>query len=672
MIEGMNTMQIKRILSSILLPALCLTMTACAAGGETAAAPTPPPAAIETPIPAAESTDRTGRADPEAADKEETVYVQADPDGSVRKVTVETVLNYGGDGGPIVDETNLKDIKNTEGDEEFTLKRNGSLTWEDHGERVRYEGVGTGDLPVTVRLTYWLDGEEMDPAELAGRSGHVRIRFDYENRTSETVTVTHADLSDEDDGDPAPPETEEVQTPIPFLAVSLVLLPEDVFRSVTVENGRLMTLGDDLVVLGCAFPGLGEALDLTACELTEDVDIPEYVEFEADVTDFSLDFTATIFSNGLLEDLEPEDLNDAEKLIDGMDKLTDATEQLVDGAGELAEGAGELSDGAGEFSDYIAQYVSGVSQLGDGADGLRDGISAISAQTGPLREGAAAAADQLTQLQDSLDGMDIPEMESTAAALEAVIASVDSLQAALGALQDYPAAVESAVGAADSLLAGVDLDVSSALWGLDLTDEQRQAVQDAVAAELSGASGSISAARGYLEQLSGTETDLTFSADMETISLAASQLRDMAEQALDNLDELPASPNEALGQLVELASGVTALCDGIDQLSEGSAALADGVSALAESGAALQQAGVTLADGTATLADGADALSDGIKEFDEEGIAELTDLANDDLAGLITRIRALREADIGYDNYGGLAEGRTGSVRFIVETDSIG
>ena len=62
---------------------------------------------------------------------------------------------------------------------------------------------------------------------------------------------------------------------------------------------------------------------------------------------------------------------------------------------------------------------------------------------------------------------------------------------------------------------------------------------------------------------------------------------------------------------------------------------------------------------------------DGMKEFDKEGIQELKKLAGDDLENIITRVRALKKADEQYNNFSGLEKGKTGSVRFIVETDEI-
>lgn len=111
-------------------------------------------------------------------DKTETVYVDANADGSVKKITVKDWLRRNGD-GEIIDFSNLKDIKNTEGDEEYTQNADGTITWENKGEDISYEGTSNQQLPVTTKVTYYLDGKEIKPEDLAGKSGKVKIRFDY-------------------------------------------------------------------------------------------------------------------------------------------------------------------------------------------------------------------------------------------------------------------------------------------------------------------------------------------------------------------------------------------------------------------------------------------------------------------------------------------------------------
>lgn len=170
-----------------------------------------------------------------------------------------------------------------EGDEEFTQNEDGSILWENHGEDISYKGKSSESLPVSVRVSYYLDGEAITPDVLAGKSGTVRIRFDYENHTSEQVTVNGRNM--------------EVQTP--FVLMSMLFLPSDTFSNVRVTNGKVMAGGDDQIVIGYASPGLSDSLKLESYGPAEDVTVPDYVEVTADVSEFELGFTATVVTPGI-------------------------------------------------------------------------------------------------------------------------------------------------------------------------------------------------------------------------------------------------------------------------------------------------------------------------------------------------------------------------------------
>ena len=161
-----------------------------------------------------------------------------------------------------------------------------------------------------VSISYELDGQAIEPEELAGKSGQLKIRFDYKNKTTQTIKV---------DG-------KEEQVSVPFAVISTMLLSDDHASDIEVENGKVMDIDGQKLVIGYACPGLTKSLKLTTYEPTEDIDIPEYVEVTADVTDFSLDFTATIISSGLLEDMDLKDLDEVDEMSDSMKKLEEATD----------------------------------------------------------------------------------------------------------------------------------------------------------------------------------------------------------------------------------------------------------------------------------------------------------------------------------------------------------
>ena len=241
---------------------------------------------------------KTSTEETDKKDKEETVYVKADADGTPNKITVETVLRAPENGEKIADVSTLSDIRNTEGDEEFTKDADGVLWWENKGEDIQYKGAAQAALSVQVHIQYFLDEKEIAPEELAGKSGHLRMRFTYDNQEKRTVTV---------DG-------KQREVCVPFAAMSTCLLPADVFSHVEVTNGKLISMGDQNLAVGTAFPGLEESLKLADYEPTEDLDLPDYVEISADVKDSELSFTSTIVTPGLISEIELSDLPDADSL----------------------------------------------------------------------------------------------------------------------------------------------------------------------------------------------------------------------------------------------------------------------------------------------------------------------------------------------------------------------
>lgn len=227
----------KKTIPILLSAALLLSACGQAANtAETAATADAPAAVTET---AAQTT--APKTTPGGVDKSETVYAKANADGTVTETTVEAVLKAC-DGATIPDVAALRDIINKEGDEEYTTGADNALTWQNSGSAITYEGKSDAALPVTTRVTYYLNGVETAPDDLAGQSGRVRIRFDYTNHTRETVTV---------DG-------QEYTVSVPFTAITAVILDGDKFSNIEADNGKVMELDGQTAVLGTVMPGLAD------------------------------------------------------------------------------------------------------------------------------------------------------------------------------------------------------------------------------------------------------------------------------------------------------------------------------------------------------------------------------------------------------------------------------
>lgn len=307
----------------------------------------------------------------EDAGKEETVYVVADADGTANNVIVSDWLKNKDGSETLEDASDLKDIENVKGDETFSQKGD-KLTWNAGGKDIYYQGTTDNELPVTQKITYFLDGKEMSPEEIAGKSGEVKIRFDYTNhlKTSEIV-----------DG-------EEYEVYVPFTVMTGMILPED-YSNVEITNGKVISDGNRKVAVGVAMPGLKDSLDIQEEDLDEDVEIPEYVEITADVENFSLEMTMTIAMNDLFGGNGLSEAFDLSGLQEDVDTLSESSGKLVDGTTDLADGLDTLAGSMKEFSAGIGTLKSGIESYTNGASQLNNGISTLSASSGTLISGVA-------------------------------------------------------------------------------------------------------------------------------------------------------------------------------------------------------------------------------------------------------------------------------------------
>lgn len=350
-------------------------------------------------------------------DKSETVYVNANADGSVDKITVSDWLKNHGSSDALEDFSNLTNIKNVKGDETFTQNADGSIVWDSKGNDIYYQGETNEELPVTMKVSYYLDGEKMDPKDMAGKSGEVKIRFDYYNNSNETVKV----------------KGKKYNIKTPFTMVTGMILSSDVFSNIEVKNGKVISDGDKSVVVGLAFPGLKSSLNLASYDKLEDVDIPDYVEVTAKADKFELALTATAATTGTLKNIDTSDLNDVDDLKENMDKLTDATDKLIDGSEALSEGMGTLSSSAGEYTKGVSTANAGVKQLVSGLNTLNSKSSQLESGVESLNEGLKALKKGTKALNSGISSY-TKGVSSLDAGLQSAAGGTDKLQQGAGAL----------------------------------------------------------------------------------------------------------------------------------------------------------------------------------------------------------------------------------------------
>lgn len=464
-------------------------------------------------------------------EKEESVYVKADANGNVQKTTVSAWLkNSGSVSGSLSDESTLKDVKNVKGDETFT-ENGDKLTWNTDGEDIYYQGTTDQELPVSAKLTYYLDGKEVKPDEIKGKSGHLKIEVQYTNNEKKTVTI---------DG-----KEEEVYTP--FMMMTGMILPTENFSNVVIDNGKVISDGDRNIVVGFGMPGLKESLNLDD-DTEKDLTIPESLVVEADVEDFTMSSTFTFALSNLFDDMDLDDVVDIDSLQDSLDDLEDAALELVSGSGTLADGAATLADGInsytegadelnagiqkylgsnGELNGSVTEYVNGVNKVvkgvqdyTDGTNALADGVSAYIAGEQQLSAGAAQLSTLSTGLQQvqeaiatinaAVDGEGENDIKAGAAQLAA---GTQQLEDALG---------EESVKA---LLSQVNGMVATGNELIDQTKALSSSLQDGIAKPVQNIAATLTNMQKQLETINQGFASLQSSCEA-TVNDANAKIKD--------------------------------------------------------------------------------------------------------------------------------------------------
>lgn len=375
--------------------------------------------------------------------KDEVVYVMADAQGNTQKIIVSDCLKNANGESTITDASSLTDIKNVKGNESYTVDADGNLVWNADGSDIYYQGTTDKELPVDVSISYELEGKEIAPEDLVGKTGNVTIRFTYTNNEKTTVEVNG----------------KEKEVYVPFAMISGAILPAEHFSDIEVTNGKVISEGDNNIVVGMAFPGLKDsvnidslkekAVDEEAKEKLDEVEIPETVEIHAYATSFEMNQTMTMAMSDLLSDLNMDDTLDIDtsRITDSMNELKDATRQLKDGSTELNDGAATLQEGAQTLADKSRDLDSGAGELKDGAQALNNGAQALNDGAESLNSGAGDLKAGIDQVDSGVSSL----KDGTAS----LVNGASELNSGAGQLRD---GINQAAAGVDQLKAGLEAD----------------------------------------------------------------------------------------------------------------------------------------------------------------------------------------------------------------------
>ena len=567
--------------------------------------------------------------------KSETVYAVMNGDGSIKSTTVSEHLYSASGLANVTDKTTLTDIQNTESDAEFT--QNGEeLVWNTNDTDVYYKGNTDKALPIDVKVTYALDGQEAALEDIIGKSGHLTVTVNLKNNETGTVNVNGKDRT--------------IVTPL-ITAVGVILGGDA--ANVTAEHGMIESAAKSSVAAFVTLPGVKDSLSgLLPDEVNSIEDyLQDTVTVEADVEDFTCPqvMVACATSTAALGTSNVFDLSSINDLTDGINQLNDAMSQLMDGASQLVDGTSQLAGGVLALLDGANTLNNGAAALDDGLGQLTNGLDTLSANNAALNAGAQQVADGvLASANKTLKEGGLIDEDMTWSNYEAVIDNILTMNdktLAAGRKKMVRTIWEQAPSFKDSQL-DLALYLSATKTNHDL-EAALKLMQNFDASMLTGA----------LEMVTNADAKNTAKAELK---YQVENSQDMADvralkTSLSQIQFFVSSVNQYTAGVQTAADGAHSAKDGSAQLAAGTKTLYDGVN--------------TLNTGAGQLNDGAGQLNDGLNQFNEEGISKLTGaLDQDQLHGLKTVLDEMTDRLNDYTSFAGAPEDAESSVKFVYKT----
>lgn len=567
--------------------------------------------------------------------KSETVYAVMNGDGSIKSTTVSEHLYSASGLANVTDKTTLTDIQNTESDAEFT--QNGEeLVWNTNDTDVYYKGNTDKALPIDVKVTYALDGQEAALEDIIGKSGHLTVTVNLKNNETGTVNVNGKDRT--------------IVTPL-ITAVGVILGGDA--SNVTAEHGMIESAAKSSVAAFVTLPGVKDSLSgLLPDEVNSIEDyLQDTVTVEADVEDFTCPqvMVACATSTAALGTSNVFDLSSINDLTDGINQLNDAMSQLMDGASQLVDGTSQLAGGVLALLDGANTLNNGAAALDDGLGQLTNGLDTLSANNAALNAGAQQVADGvLASANKTLKEGGLIDEDMTWSNYEAVIDNILTMNdktLSAGRKKMVRTIWEQAPNFKDSQL-DLALYLSATKTNHDL-EAALKLMQNFDASMLTGA----------LEMVTNADAKNTAKAELK---YQVENSQDMADvralkTSLSQIQFFVSSVNQYTAGVQTAADGAHSAKDGSAQLAAGTKTLYDGVN--------------TLNTGAGQLNDGAGQLNDGLNQFNEEGISKLTGaLDQDQLHGLKTVLDEMTDRLNDYTSFAGAPDDAESSVKFVYKT----
>lgn len=460
--------------------------------------------------------------DENPTEKTETVYSVLNSDGSISDTIVSSWL-HDEDGINNIKETlNLTDVKNIKSNEKPSKDGN-TYTWNAKGNDVYYEGTATKQLPVSVKIRYELDGQEMSAKDMEGKSGHLKLMISFTNNYSEVKNINGKSI---------------VIHPS-YLAGGMLNMSTGKFSNVKCESGKIVNDGTNEMLAFANIPGLNETLKSAGLDkVNNQLGISDDVTVEADVNDFDLGSIMVGMTNEIDLASELGEIGSVSELTDGIDQLIEADNQLIDGSKQLYDGTTQLKEQAAPLtgsSDQVRQLSSGAIQLNDGVKALQTGLTAYTNGVDTL----AAGSQQLYGIPQGVSQIQTGVSGNLGQGKTNLLDGATQLNEGLKQLE-----------AQVNTLNPTELDtMQTQIQGAMATLAGMQNTITADSEKLDGLSGSLTTASDKITDINKYNDDLK--SDVETLKDHVSVLKDQISNKNNEIDK----KNNEIKKQIDLING---------------------------------------------------------------------------------------------------------------------
>lgn len=535
-----------------------------------------------------------------AMTKNETIYSTLNYNGVIEKTTINTRLSDLKKGS-VVDYTKLDDIKNINGREKFSLDT-GTLTWKSTGKDIFYQGKVTEELPIKVTAKYYLNGEEVNPKKIKGKSGNVKIVYSFTNESYDKSSGMYT----------------------PFVVITTSIINSDNNTDIDISNGKVVNTGTKNIVTGISAPGLYDSVGLNELKDMDKVTITY------NTTKFSMNEVYFVITPKLLSEVDVNTLSKVDSLNSSLNILQTGMNELQNGSSTLNDGAKKIENGTKSLNDGLKSATNGMQEVNSGASELNSKVTSINSLVNALVDimtnGNSTDSEVIERV--NYEKQVINSYDAT------ILPKIEQLQTLyLGNVQ------------AINTLKNTNESISQIYNGYSLGNFKLDSTDTRFLPILSEYFTNILTSQGMSnEEIKSTITNLTTVKKTYEGNLQLITLLEGNNQALLTSKDLIGTVSSKLSELNE---GTNKLSNGTKQINDGLTKLYSGSN--------------ELLSGTVNLSNGTNTLNEGIIKINNEGISKLTEYGNKAVT-YKNKVKTLTNLS---KNYKGFASDNSDSTLFI-------